>query len=605
MLDALDEAVIVTRGEGLELLHANHALRRMTVSGVRLEPGTVLRDVPWALHDTAGRLVPPQEQPTAIAWRTGQGVHDVVLRLAGAEPGSDRWLCVTALPVRDPLSHDVLSVVTRMRDVTDERLHRAQLDASRERLRAAQQVSGLAWWSYDAVTDSHTWSEQMFAIAGLDPAGEAPDGAGFLGLMHPDDRPEALGAATGTDPGSTGAPATRPHSRNEVFRLVRPDGTVRVVQSWSDREHAPDGRLVRIYGASLDVTDREDAVAQLVSRDERFRLAFDSSPIGMSLLDLRPGTSGRLLRVNQALVAMLGYDDEEELLGATVDTWTPTETVEVDRARLELLLQGEVRSLQYEKRYRRRDGSTFPALVTTSVSGEGTADPVLLSHVLDVTERDRAAQETARSERLFRAAFEHAPSGMVVVSAADERRGVILRANRAIADLLDVAADEVVGRVAQDFLVAADRDASHATLARVAATGNDSGTSHRRVLRPDGTVRDVYVSSTVLSRDDAGADRPHPRRRRHPAARPPAHARDVGDDRLDDGPGQPGPARVLDRHRARGPGRPGGAAHARPRPVQERQRLPRPRRRRPAARAGGAAAVGRRRARVEGGAARR
>ena len=116
--------------------------------------------------------------------------------------------------------------------------------------------------------------------------------------------------------------------------MVRPDGSVRVVQSWSDREHGPDGRLLRIYGASMDVTEREEAVAELVSRDEQFRLAFDSSPIGMSLLDQRPATAGRLLRVNDALVAMLGYDDQEELIGADGRRWSPPENVEVDRARL-------------------------------------------------------------------------------------------------------------------------------------------------------------------------------------------------------------------------------------------------------------------------------
>lgn len=172
VLDALDEAILVTRGEELELLHANHALRRMG-SGWAPEPGTALRDVPWSIYDLAGRRIPQPDQPTAVAWRTGTGVRDVVLRVGGPD-GDGRWFSVTALPVRDPLSHRVLSVVTRLRDVTDERRDREQLDTSKERLRAAQHVSGLAWWSYDAVTDTHGWSEQMFEIAGLDPAGPPP-----------------------------------------------------------------------------------------------------------------------------------------------------------------------------------------------------------------------------------------------------------------------------------------------------------------------------------------------------------------------------------------------------------------------------------------------
>lgn len=494
VLDALDEAVLVTRGDELELLHANHALRRMG-SGYVPEPGTALRDVPWTIYGLDGRLIPQRDQPTAVAWRTGKGVHDVVLRLGGPD-GDGKWFSVTALPVRDPLSHRVLSVVTRLRDVTDERRDREQLETSKERLRAAQHVSGLAWWSYDAVTDTHGWSEQMFEIAGLDPSGDPPSGAGFLALMHPDDRPESFESVDAPEAAS-GDDTTRPHSRNEVFRLVRPDGEVRVVQSWSDREHGPDGRLRRIYGASLDVTDREAAVAALGRRDQRFRLAFDNSPIGMGLIDVAPGREPALVRANDALVTALGHPDEADLLART-QSWSEPSMVARDRALLGRVVTGEVESLQMETVLVRRDGTTFPALVTGSVSGQGT-DAVLLLHVLDLTERRRAHDEVERSEQLFRAAFEHAPSGMVVVNAESGRQGEIVRANRAMCDLLGLPTDQVVGRIAQDFLVRSDREASYATLARVAASGNDSGTAHRRLQRPDGTQRDVYVSSTALS----------------------------------------------------------------------------------------------------------
>ena len=281
---------------------------------------------------------------------------------------------------------------------------------------------------------------------------------------------------------------------------MRPDGEVRVVQSWSDREHGPDGRLRRIYGASLDVTDREAAVAALGRRDQRFRLAFDNSPIGMGLIDVAPGREPVLVRANDALVAALGHPDEADLL-ARAESWSEPSLVVRDRALLGRVVAGEVESLQLETVLVRRDGSTFPALVTGSVSGQAS-DAVLLLHVLDLTERRRAHDEVERSEQLFRAAFEHAPSGMVVVSAEDGRQGEIVRANRAMCDLLGLPTDQLVGRVAQDFLVRSDREASFATLARVASSGNDSGTAHRRLQRPDGTLRDVYVSSTALSQGE-------------------------------------------------------------------------------------------------------
>ncbi len=128
----------------------------------------------------------------------------------------ESWLSVTALPVLDPLSLEVVSVVTRFRDVTDERLAKARLVESGERLHAAQQLTGLAWWEYDVRDDRHDWSEQMFQLAGLDPAGDPPDGAGYLAMLHPEDRVTVDLGGRRTSGGRT--------PQVELFRIVQPDG---------------------------------------------------------------------------------------------------------------------------------------------------------------------------------------------------------------------------------------------------------------------------------------------------------------------------------------------------------------------------------------------
>lgn len=266
-----------------------------------------------------------------------------------------------------------------------------------------------------------------------------------------------------------------------------------MLQGWFVRERDDDGRLVRVHGATMDVTEREDAVQAVARRDDQLRLAFDGSPIGMSMLDARPGHQGRVLRVNRALVEMLGYDEEEELLGATVEAWTPPEDLEAAVDRLDRLFSGELDGAQYEKRYRRRDGGSFLALVTSSVSGRGTSAPVLLT----LTERERAARAVAANERRFRGAFDDAPSGMLLLSTGRGSEGMMLRANQALADIVQRPVEELVGICVQDLLVPEDVWASHATFARV----------HRRAVRPDGTVRDLWCHSIVV--DPCGEDGPH------------------------------------------------------------------------------------------------
>ena len=503
VLDALDEGVFVTRGERLEVLLTNNALQRMLGSGGHIPNGMMLADIDWRLFYEDDRPIPPHEFPTVAAGRTGQEVREVVARAVHQiAEGYETWLSITALPVLDPLSREVVSVVTRLRDISAARHHERQLLKSRERLYAAQELAGLAWWEYDVRADRHVWSEQMFRMMGLDPAGEPPNGAGFLSLLHPDDRTTA---DLGGGDSASGSGTPDPHV--EVFRVVRPDGTQRVLQSRSHREYDADGSLLRIHGATLDVTEREDAVRAIESRDDQLRLAFDSSPLGMCLLDGRPGHEGRLLRANPALLRMMGNRDEEGLLGRTLELWTPPEDVGADTDRLRRLFSGELVGGQYEKRFLRRDGTVLHALVTSSVSGRGTGSPVMLAHVLDLTERDRISHALAVTAQQFRVAFEKAPTGMVLVSGGRGTEGVILRANQAYVDIVQRPAEQLVGTPAEDLLVPEDVRASYATLARVVETRQDSGRVHRRVLRPDGTVRDVWCNYALVDPD--APDGPH------------------------------------------------------------------------------------------------
>ena len=132
---------------------------------------------------------------------------------------------------------------------------------------------------------------------------------------------------------------------------------------------------------------------------------------------------------------------------------------------------------------------------------------MLLSHVLDLTERDRAAHALAATAHQFRVAFEKAPTGMLLVSGGRGSEGVILRANQGFADIVQRPADELVGVRTEDLLVPEDVRASYATLARVVETRQDSGRVHRRVLRTDGTVRDVWCNYALADPDAPGG--PH------------------------------------------------------------------------------------------------
>ena len=82
------------------------------------------------------------------------------------------------------------------------------------RLRAGQELTGLAWWELDPATGQHVWSDAMFRLVGLPPSVEAPDHDAYLAMIHPDDRPAAV--ALRQQGFSTG--------HRDVHRVVHPAG---------------------------------------------------------------------------------------------------------------------------------------------------------------------------------------------------------------------------------------------------------------------------------------------------------------------------------------------------------------------------------------------
>jgi PAS domain S-box-containing protein len=125
----------------------------------------------------------------------------------------------------------------------------AALRESEERLRLALEAGRMGTWDWDLLAGRLRWSEGLERIFGLPPGGFGGSLDSFLGTLHPDDR-EALAAALTTD-----LEARQAHHRE--FRIVRPDGSLRWVESRGEVLLDEAGRPVRMVGVTMDVTERK------------------------------------------------------------------------------------------------------------------------------------------------------------------------------------------------------------------------------------------------------------------------------------------------------------------------------------------------------------
>ena len=146
-------------------------------------------------------------------------------------------------------------------------------------------------------------------------------------------------------------------------------------------------------GTALVLHDERERVAaelRLAHSEQRFRSAFDNAPLGLALVD----RDNRYARVNRAMCRLLGAP-AEALVGAVQDAFGDSGDNAIEREYQQDLLAGRSDAVQYERRYRPRDGRTVWALVSATLLPADHEPQHFLIQVNDVTERKRAEEELA------------------------------------------------------------------------------------------------------------------------------------------------------------------------------------------------------------------
>ena len=120
------------------------------------------------------------------------------------------------------------------------------LEQNVARLAEAQRVARLGNWERNINTDEGWWSDETCRIFGLEPAAVSPTLESFLACVHEEDRATVKLALEKTMAGK------EPYSLD--YRVVRPDGTIRLVHGRGTWRLDKTGRPARISGTVQDVT---------------------------------------------------------------------------------------------------------------------------------------------------------------------------------------------------------------------------------------------------------------------------------------------------------------------------------------------------------------
>ncbi len=494
-----DHAPVWLALRGLDGRYLNANIELAQVYGTTVDKLIGAHPADFAMTPRTAEIV----EDDRIVWETKRPVsHEVSLE---HPTHGQRDYHVVRYPVLDDQG-ELEAVGSFAMDITDRKEADATRDRALEQFAEAQEIANVGSWVWNAATDQSQWSKQMKRIFGLAPDAALPSDQEFFALIEREDRGTVIRAFRQ-------AVAGGPMFEIE-YRINAADGARRIVHALGRADPDHPGVFV---GTVQDVTELRAIERDVQAARERFRVAFENAPVGMTIST----ADGQVLQVNASMCDITGYT-RNELLTMNLATITHPEELEERTLLHAQLVGGEIDSYIRDGRLLRANGEAVWVSRHVRMLRDADGNPMqTLSHFVDITER-------RTMERELRHMADHDPlTGLL------NRRGLEAELERHVAHVnrygdrgallvLDLdhfkAVNDTLGHEAGDRLIV-----TVATLLRNRLRSSDAvarlGGDEFAILLPDANA-DVarHVAEEIVADIQSNASIEHGQTTRHVTA---------------------------------------------------------------------------------------
>ncbi|HEX8413665.1 MAG TPA: PAS domain S-box protein [Sphingomicrobium sp.] len=487
--------------------NSNDMIVRFTLNGIRkyVSPASVavLGFAPEELlNQPASGAIHPEDRASVIATcgTLLDGAPNPICSYRQLHKnGSYVWLEASYRLIRNELTGEPREFIASVRDVsrrTAAELERtrsaAELEEANRLLLMAEGMSGFGHWRVDTASGTAYWSDTVCAIHGH-PPGYVPAMETAINAYHPDDRERVQMIVAKAS--ATGEPF------EFEARVVRPDGSTRLVQSEGRAEVGPHGVVTGLFGVFQDVTEAREAESALLRASEDV------------------AASNRMLTMAEA-VAHLGHwrvdsiagthfwsDEVFRIHGLSRD-FVPTfanslETYHAeDRARIAALVQtalSDGSNYSFRARVIRSEGDLVHVFVRGEVDRDAAGDVTgLFGIIQDVSEEARAEELLRDREARFRLITEQA-SDMIAIQ---DMTGSCVFMSPAARSVLGYDPDALLGSRAHDYAPPEDHVALDEFGARIMQDGTGAAQTLRfRMRHAEGSYRWMEAAAKLADYD--------------------------------------------------------------------------------------------------------
>ncbi|MFC2105051.1 PAS domain S-box protein [Candidatus Bipolaricaulota bacterium] len=342
--------------------------------------------------------------------------------------GDLRMIQIGSFPI-DLGERRMLGSVTR--DISEQKRAEEELETHRENLEqlvaertealnTAIEAANAAMFRHDLITGEVERDERWFDIAGI--TADEFDGTHetWRRLVHPDD---IVLAESRID----SALKCAADSLRQEYRIVRPDGLIKYIESRSRILRDEDGRPITHVGMNIDITERRKAEDAIRERDAFLRSIIEHMPIDFFAID----KDMRYTMQSPSSKAAVG-----DVIGKRADELDVDEALQEEwMSELHDVLSGATSQREYDVPLATGETKTFiSSMAPVRVAGEIVA---AIGTSLDITDRKRSEERIRQLSRVI----EESPVSVVIT----DTEGSIEYVNPRFSEVTGYGLEEAAG----------------------------------------------------------------------------------------------------------------------------------------------------------------